>query len=74
MLFSDNMLISDFNITDCTESITGDGDCCCNCKHRLLSVVNGFPLGYFCGVDLLEDTLMFISYDGHGMCEMHERD
>lgn len=57
----------------CYRSITSDGDCCCNCIHRVLSTINGFPCGYYCNHPILEDRLVFIGFNGHSMCEMHQR-
>lgn len=68
------MLVEDHTNEDCRESIVNGGECCCNCKYRLLSIMeDGFPLGYYCGCPVFVDTYMFIGFSGHGMCECHMR-
>lgn len=69
------MLINSYTDKDCRKSWVDNGDCCCNCIHRYLLVVDNFPMGYYCGVfkDESDDGLIHISRHGHGMCEMHRR-
>ena len=67
------MLIPDYNNGFCYKSINYDGDCCCNCKHRVLLVIYRFPLGYYCNHPIYEKVLTFIGYSGHSICEMYER-
>ena len=67
------MLIPSHNNGYCRHSASMDGDCCCNCKWRALSVIDRFPLGYYCIHPLFEREVTFIGYHGHSMCEMHER-
>lgn len=69
------MLINSYTNKDCRKSWVDNGDCCCNCIHRYLLMVDDFPMGYYCGVfkDVLNDGLIYISRSGHGMCEGHQR-
>lgn len=69
------MLINSYTDKDCRKSWVDNGDCCCNCIHRYLLMVDDFPIGYYCGVfkDVLNDGLIYISRSGHGMCEGHQR-
>lgn len=69
------MLINSYTDKDCQKSWVDNGDCCCNCIHRYLLVVDNFPMDYYCGLfkDESDDGLIRISRDGHGMCEMHRR-
>lgn len=66
------MLIKNSINKKCNQSFV-DGECCCNCKHRYVSMVDNFPLGWFCGHPVFEGDIHFISFEGHSMCEMHER-
>lgn len=69
------MLVKDYSNEDCKEPAAYYGDCCCNCKFRLLSITDdGFPLGYYCGCPIFTDRVMFIGFDGHGICECHMRE
>lgn len=69
------MLVNKYRNEDCRLSIVGNGDCCCNCIHRYLLMVDNFPIGYYCGVfkDIPDCSLMYRSLNGHGICEMHHR-
>lgn len=69
------MLINSYTDKNCRKSWVDNGDCCCNCIHRYLLMVDDFPMGYYCGVykDMGNDSLIHISIDGHGMCEMHQK-
>lgn len=69
------MLINSYTDKDCRKSWVDNGDCCCNCIHRYLLMVDDFPMGYYCGVfkDVLNNGLIYISRSGHGMCEGHQR-
>lgn len=67
------MLINNYTNKTCRKSWVDNGDCCCNCIYRYLLMVDNFPMGYYCKCKAFDDTPMFISIDGHGMCEMHRR-
>ena len=67
------MIIPDFdNKSICYRSLY-EGDCCCNCIHRVLCVIDGFPCGYYCNHPIMGNELTFIGFEGHSMCEMHQR-
>ena len=34
----------------------------------------GFPMGYYCRHPVIGNTPIFISYDGHSICEIHQRE
>lgn len=69
------MLIPDHNNEYCRQTIVNEGECCCNCIYRYLLVNDeGFPMGYYCRHPVIGNTPIFISYDGHSMCEMHQRE
>lgn len=68
------MLISSYNDNICPSSLTEDGDCCCNCIHRRILLVDGMPITFMC--DTIMDGkryLINIGRNGHSLCELHQR-
>lgn len=37
---------------DCKHSFVNNGDCCCNCIHRHLLLIDGFPVGFVCSMNM----------------------
>ena len=71
------MLVPCHTNKSCRNSFIESGECCCNCIHRHLLLVNGFPVGFVCYINMDgEQILIRLNRSGHGMCEMHcsERD
>lgn len=60
---------------DCKQSFVNNGDCCCNCIHRHLLLIDGFPVGFVCSMNMDgESILINLNRSGHGMCEMYCRE
>lgn len=61
------------NESRCPQTITGFGECCCNCKHRykMIHTVQGF-VGYCCKLNPPGEPTFISVISEHGMCEMHD--
>lgn len=69
------MLIKNYKNSNCPFSYTGDGDCCCNCIHRHLLLVEGMPITFMCNLKIDGKIHMInIGHNGHSLCEMHQRE
>ncbi len=70
------MLIENHTDKDCRFSWVDNGDCCCNCIHRYLLVIDNFPIGFVCRLQFEDsdtEVLNDLKWSGHGLCEMHVR-